>query len=219
MPDYREAELTRIHMRKISKAYPRQSQLAAYKGRFYAVSDEYAVSSVSKCGCSTVALQTLLYYKQVTEEECAALKHRRIKEKHPQARRAQKMHDGLKVWIFRDPVERFVSAYFSTDGETDWPSFLEDKAPKLVTWERHFLPQAQYHEGEAPDVYVELKDYGAFCREHGIPVFPANVNASEAYRKFRLSETDNLLIRQLYAEDYALLEQIRQSGKCYLPNE
>lgn len=184
---------------------------------YYKVSDEYCVTAIPKCACSTTALQTLHYNGLISVEDCEKEKYKHIHKLHSKAREVNHNVDFnslIKVQIIRDPLERFISAYHTLNySDTNWNCFLYEKAKDIMKDDRHFAPQYLY--SKHPDIYVYIKDYEKFCAEHGIEYLPANINNKPEYLNFKITENDKEYIKELYYKDYDFLEHIKNTGKIW----
>ena len=133
---------------------------------------------------------------------------------------SSKYVEGLKVAIYRDPVDRLVSVYtdkvlnpdkrsslcktlmdnniHSLDSLIDYVSIPENLG------ERHLKPQYKYIEESYPlDLIVPLESLSKWVKEE-VHLFPFIANRSKF--KYVPNKEQIERIREIYAEDYKILK-------------
>lgn len=204
-----------------------------YRNNWYKVNDEFAVISISKNACSTVNVQSWTYrnkldinlFKKAEYAHLNDVKLDYIFQKQYNRRFIlTDKPDNLKyVCIIRDPIQRFISTFNTTKftRESDFNIFLKDvvKSFKLLSFNRinqHIQPQSAHFNFEDVDVFVYASGYDKFCNEYNIPFIKLNQNPNKNYQNNILLSDDNIeMIKNLYKEDYNMIDKIKQSGKLY----
>lgn len=205
-----------------------------YLNNFYQISDKYVICEIPKCGCSTIALQSLCYNegKNILDYSCCKYKHlndafggiwTNIKEYSINELHLTK--DQQTIALYRDPIERYISAW----GTTRAYKFDIDFHRNLITIknniytdtyiDHHYTPQSMFYNFENIDSFIKLEDYQKFCDEYNIPWLMANKNISEEYKKIQVTEEEKEIIKDIYKDDYILLDKIRDSNKIYIPKQ
>lgn len=204
-----------------------------FKNNWYKVSDEFAVVSISKNACSTVNVQSWCYqknlditnykdaeYKHLTETNFGHIFHNNrtdyILHKKPK---------GIKyVCIIRDPLERFISAYktktFINDNNLSFNDFLLNVKQTFneckTNINQHIQTQNKHFDFEDVDIFVYACDYERFCKENNINFIKLNQNEDKSYQdKIILTEEHISIVKELYKEDYDMIEKIKHTGKLY----
>ena len=218
-----------------------------YIHQFLKVSEKYVVSQIPKCGCSTVTLQSALYnfpeknYSMdlFSDAEDKHLNTTDIGKKyfntdslfsltrpfHINESNVKYYKNQKVVVIFRDPLERFISACntFKILGHLKDPFekclFIKNKLQRGLTINNHFNPQHIYYDFDDVDIFVSLENYPKFCYDENIPWMKANKNNSKKYLEYVPTQELINEIKDLYKEDYELIEKIYKSNKLYKPLE
>lgn len=203
-----------------------------YLNHFSRISNDYAVSNIPKLGCSTVSLQTLKYFRNIKLDyfrknyefthlckfvhkpdgavfDTARCYNVNLSTKHP---------DLKLVALYRDPLERFISAFrtynqFSSKKKSvqEVLKLLEEGLDKL---DQHFYPQSIFYNPDNIDLFVELKDYEKFCEKNNIEWLMVN-KTSKTAQPINLTEKEVNKIKSLYQSDYDLIDKIKASGKIW----
>lgn len=164
----------------------------------------------------SVAHSTLLHYKAYDPRRFAAY---------------------FKFAVLRDPVDRFLSAYFylkkggTTMVDREWSdTFLAKiESPSAFVWAlrdlryrrtvmewRHFRPQVYFLKNERGQIEVDMllrfehlsEDFQLLCKRiHRHAELP-RVNATPRPRGLVLTDVEEACVRRLYAEDDALRTQL-----------
>lgn len=203
-----------------------------YKNNWYKISDKYAVISISKNACSTVNIQSWCYQNNldITNYKNAEYKHLvevdlgYIFVKNRQHILKVKP-EGIKyVCIIRDPLERIISAYktktFNNDNNLLFKDFLLNVSKTFnkckTNIDQHIQTQNKHFDFEDVDIFVYAHDYERFCNENNINFIKLNQNADKSYQsKIELTNEHISILKDLYKEDYEMIEKIKQSGKLY----
>lgn len=205
------------------------------------INDTYTVIKVPKNGCSTVAIQTLIYNEP---HKFNIIYFKDCEYKHlngigrglifPLTYNFFVNCDDIKnkpneklCFIFRDPYERFLSAYktdFIGKNKTiiEFIDFVKNEINtnkhNLKIVDEHYRPQHTFLNFEDVDVFIELKDYEKFCNENNILFIKANQNFNKNYKnEITLNLTKEHIndIKELYKEDYIMIDKIKNSNKLY----
>lgn len=208
-----------------------------YHNHFYKVSENYVVSMISKIGCSTVALQTKCFNQNLNIEEFKESEYKHINKVYKDSifvemlkykinyRNVYKYPEQKVVALFRDPIERYISicgTMFSHLNENNFNDNLlkvKEHFDKKIELDHHYSPQYMFYDFDKIDIFVELKDYPKFCEEHNIPWIMANKNDKPEYKKLVPTEEQKQIIKDIYNEDYILLDKIKNSNKLYIPKQ
>ena len=203
----------------------------------YKISDNFVVCTCSKNGCTTVMLQSLCYNEQKQINEYNDLEFKHVNQgKYGnlwQYSNKYKINcDNVKnypsqklIFIFRDPIKRFLSAYrtYFVGGSKSIDEFVKFVKEDIETYkdniniiDEHYRPQYAFINFDDIDIFIEQKDYEMFCNEQGIQYLKANQNADKSYQsKIELTDEHILILKELYKEDYEMIEKIKNSGKLY----
>lgn len=199
---------------------------------FYKVSDKYIVSLISKIGCSTVAIQSHCYNcnKDINNYKYFEYKHLggrywtknfifKYSINHP-------LSNQIVVALFRDPIERYMSTWGTNVVVHPNKNNFNDNLIKVkehfdnkIKLDHHYCPQYMFYDFDKIDIFVELKDYSKFCEEHNIPCITVNKNGNPQYKKLVPTEEQKQIIKDIYNEDYILIDKIRNSNKLYIPKQ
>lgn len=203
----------------------------------YKISDNFIIVSCSKNASTTVMLQSLCYNekKQIDEYNDLEFKHANA-SKHGQlwvyADKYNINWDIVEnntnqkfIFIFRDPIKRFLSAYktkFVGRGRTidEFVKFVKEDIETYIDniniINQHYRPQYTFINFDDIDIFIEQKDYEMFCNEQGIQYLKANQNKDLSYQsKIELTDEHISILKDLYKEDYEMIEKIKNSGKLY----
>lgn len=203
-----------------------------YPNNFYQISDKHVICEIPKCGCSTVVLQSLCYNegKNISEYSCCKYKHLNdvfasiwsiIKGYSLNESHLTKNQQAIA--LYRDPIERYISAW----GTRHSGRFNDDFYQNLIAIknniytdthiDHHYTPQSMFYNFENIDIFIKLEDYQKFCDEYNIPWLMVNKNISEEYKKIQVTEEEKEMIKDIYKDDYILLDKIQKSNKIYIP--
>ena len=129
------------------------------------------------------------------------------------------------IFIFRDPIKRFLSAYktWFVGGNRTIDEFVKFVKKDIEKYKdhiniinEHYRPQYTFINFEDIDIFIEQKDYEKFCNEQGIQHIKANQNKDLSYQsKIELTDEHISILKDLYKEDYEMMEKIKTSGKLY----
>lgn len=203
----------------------------------YKISDNFIVISCSKNSSTTVMLQSLCYneHKKIDVYNDLKFKHANCSIHGKLWRYADKYIincDNAKnylneklIFIFRDPIKRFLSAYktWFVGGNRTIDEFVKFVKKDIETYKdniniinEHYRPQYTFINFEDIDIFIEQKDYEMFCNEQGIQHIKANQNKDLSYQsKIKLTDEHISILKDLYKEDYEMMEKIKTSGKLY----
>lgn len=202
----------------------------------YKISDNFIVISCAKNSSTTVMLQSLCYneHKKIDVYNDLKFKHAncsihgklwRYTDKYIiNCDNAKNLNEKL-IFIFRDPIKRFLSAYktWFVGGNRTIDEFVKFVKKDIETYKdhiniinEHYRPQYTFINFEDIDIFIEQKDYEKFCNEQGIQHIKANQNKDLSYQsKIKLTDDHISILKDLYKEDYEMMEKIKTSGKLY----
>lgn len=203
----------------------------------YKISDNFVVNTCSKNCSTTVMLQSLCYneHKKIDEYNDLEFKHvcYSIHEKLWVYSYKYRINcDNVKnypneklIFIFRDPIKRFLSAYrtkFVGRGRTI-DEFVKYVKNDIETYKdninivnEHYRPQYTVINFDDIDIFIDQNDYEMFCNKQGIQYLKANQNKDLLYQsKIELTDEHISILKDLYKEDYEMIEKIKNSGKLY----
>lgn len=203
----------------------------------YKISDNFVVCTCSKNGCTTVMLQSLCYnekrdinfYNDLEFKHANCSIHGQLwlySYKYKINCDNVKNYPNQKlIFIFRDPIKRFLSAYrtYFVGGSKTIDEFVKFVKEDIETYKHnidiinsHYRPQYAFINFDDIDIFIEQKDYEMFCNEQGIQYLKANQNADKSYQsKIELTDDHISILKDLYKEDYEMIEKIKNSGKLY----
>lgn len=202
-----------------------------YVPRMARICDGVVVQITPKCGCSTIAYVADRYagagvFSGVCED---ALRHRHFLDVCDGASGPNGPTDLWAAWnetvameagtldehdryivIWRDPIERVLSAKHTLAPAQPLSEFLEDVVATFryhgdFCIDQHLLPQSYFCKAERVDEWVELKDLSAFLEAEGIAPVRTNMRREEEreYDEDVLDEYRDVL-REIYKDDYAM---------------
>lgn len=203
----------------------------------YKISDNFIVISCAKNASTTVMIQSLCYneHKKIDEYNDLGFKHAnesnrgnlwRYSIKYKINCNIVKNYTNEKlIFIFRDPIKRFLSAYktwFVGLNRTidDFVKFvkkdIEIHKDNINIINEHYRPQYTFINFDDIDIFIEQKDYEMFCNEQGIQYLKTNQNKDLSYQsKIKLTDEHISILKDLYNDDYEMIEKIKTSGKLY----
>lgn len=203
----------------------------------YKISDNFVVCTCSKNGCTTVMLQSLCYNNKLDINFYNDLEFKHVNQGKygnlwPYSNKYKINCDNVKnypnqklIFIFRDPIKRFLSAYrtYFVGGSKTIDEFVKFVKEDIETYKHnidiinsHYRPQYAFINFDDIDIFIEQKDYEMFCNEQGIQYLKANQNADKSYQsKIELTDDHISILKDLYKEDYEMIEKIKNSGKLY----
>lgn len=203
----------------------------------YQISDNFIVISCQKNASTTVMLQSLCYneHKKIDEYNDLEFKHANESNRGNLWDYSNKYEincDNIKkcpnqklIFIFRDPIKRFLSAYktwFVGLNRTidDFVKFVKEDIETYKDYiniiNEHYRPQYTFINFDDIDIFIEQKDYEMFCIEQGIQYLKANQNKDLSYQsKIKLTYEHISIIKDIYKKDYEMIEKIKTSGKLY----
>lgn len=203
----------------------------------YKISDNFVVCTCSKNGCTTVMLQSLCYNEKRDINFYNDLEYKHVGQGKygnlwPYSNKYKINCDNVKkypiqklIFIFRDPIKRFLSAYrtYFVGGSKTIDEFVKFVKEDIETYKHniyivneHYRPQYAFINFDDIDIFIEQKDYEMFCNEQGIQYLKANQNKDLSYQsKIELTDEHISILKDLYKEDYEMIEKIKNSGKLY----
>lgn len=203
----------------------------------YKISDNFVVIKCPKNGCTTVLLQSLCYNEHKKIDEYNDLEFKHVNQSiYGQlwlysnkylinCDNVKKYPSQKLIFIFRDPIKRFLSAYktWFVGKSNTIDEFVKFVKEDIETYKdniniinEHYRPQYMFINFDDIDIFIEQKDYEMFCKEHGIQYLKANQNKDLSYQfKIELTEEHISILKELYKDDYEMIEKIKNSGKLY----
>lgn len=203
----------------------------------YKILDNFVVCTCCKNGCTTVMLQSLCYNKNLDINFYNDLEFKHVNQSiygnlWPYSSKYKINCDNVKkypsqklIFIFRDPIKRFLSAYktYFVGGSKTIDEFVKFVKKDIETYKdtiniinEHYRPQYSFINFDDIDIFIEQKDYEMFCNEQGIQYLKANQNKDLSYQsKIELTDEHISILKDLYKEDYEMIEKIKNSGKLY----
>ncbi len=187
------------------------------------ISSNLCAYNVSKCGCTTLAVSSVKYYKECPIE---SLPLHHYRGNHNYIESLDKI-DRPTLLVYRDPISRWKSFYQNKviRGEhsllTDsLKEFLQERPTledvlyateySLKTFDhtkidQHIRPISDYVKKlKRVDYFVDIKDLDRFLTEQGIE---HSIENSSGNYNVELTEEQESLLKELYAEDYKLLDK------------
>lgn len=203
----------------------------------YKISDNLVVCTCAKNGCTTVMLQSLCYNEKQDINFYNDLEYKHVNQGKygnlwPSSNKYKINCDNVKkypsqklIFIFRDPIKRFLSAYKTrfVGGSKTIDEFVKFVKEDIETYKdniniinEHYRPQYTFINFDDIDLFIEQKDYEIFCKEQEIQYLKTNQNADKSYQtKIELTDEHISIIKDIYKEDYEMIEKIKNSGKLY----
>lgn len=202
------------------------------------ISDKYVVIQIPKIASSTVGLQTLKYNTNANINDFAEYEFEHLgtttngRKNHwmeinryrIQVNNVKNYPDQYVVALFRDPVERFISAYHTKcvnlynlpfDEFLNNTIELINKTTSLSSINEHIRPQYVFYNYYDVDIFIDNNDYKDWCYENDIEVLLVNKTKEN---KIVPTEEQIRKIKDLYKEDYELIDKIKLSKKLYTKN-
>lgn len=192
-----------------------------------AISDDIVVPIVPKCGCSSIAYLSSCYndsqiFKNV---EIDNLKYSHFNELKAGLWReidsillkSEQLHDMKVVVIYRDPIERCISAKHTIAPNMDWETYFSEvvntfNSTPVHLMNQHIIPQTFFYDVNKVDLFVELKDLSHFLSS--IHIAPIEINKrkrdDKSYNKSIL-DYYSVILQELYAKDYEMINNIPES--------
>lgn len=209
--------------------------LTTFKNNWYKVSDKYAVISISKNACSTVNVQSYSYQNKIDINDFKNAEYKHLCDinlnyifQHPNRKYIINKKDNSLVYvcIIRDPIERLLSAYKTKRFVKFFIKKSFDKFLANVKYtfnncllseiNQHIQLQSAHFDFNDVDIFVYSSDYEKFCNEHNISFIKLNQNPDKNYQtKIELTDEHISIIKDIYKEDYEMIEKIKNSGKLY----
>ena len=218
-------------------------QVLRFLNKFVILNNEYAINIMSKCGSSTLGYlayaQNFPDDKFLTKGEDSIHKYDFINfnsSESPKNNYHQKIEMRCwvdiekikkcgykKVAIFRDPIERLLSARnplmfsFNLSTNEDFFTFVGDEIKKPIgCTDQHVIPQSCFYNFDDIDIFVELKDLENWLVSIGCEPIRLNQTPHGRYE----DATDDIKkwmpqLLEYYKDDFALIEKIRDSGKVW----
>lgn len=203
----------------------------------YKISDNLIVCTCPKNGCTTVMLQSLCYndkndIKVYQDLEYKHANHSKYGNLWPYSYKYKINCDKVKyypnqklIFIFRDPIKRFLSAYktWFVGGSKTIDEFVKCVKENIELYknnlnavDEHYRPQYTFINFDDIDIFIEQKDYPIFCKDYNIQYLKTNQNIDKSYQsKINLTAEHISILKKLYKEDYDMIDKIKQSGKLY----
>ena len=221
---------------KLCKIFLKQPEY--YTDRFVSISDDYSACLISKCGCSTVTVQGICYKNGDDISKFHLFENNHLLDagiddnnvyiyRTDPFSLTEKLSSNntnrKNIAIFRDPVDRFISIMHtkhmnlfgnSLDNLLDFVEKVSNNG-EFYKLDQHFVPQCMFYTLNSIDVFVELKDYGNFCKLNNIPWQLVNKNNDDSYKNFKLTEKQISRIKELYYCDSVLIDNIKSSGRLW----
>lgn len=214
-----------------------------YLNKFVILNGEYAVNIIEKNGCSTLGYLSFCQkfpnedfltngentihsydYFHFNAPTCPQNEyHSKIIERCFVDIEKVKESSYKKVAIFRDPMERLLSArnplmfvHFLNSNE-DFFTFVSNEIKKPIgCTDQHIIPQAYYYDFDDIDIFVELKDLEKWLVSIGCEPMKLNQTPQGRYE----DATEDIkkwlpTFNEYYKDDFELIKKIKNSGKVW----
>lgn len=203
----------------------------------YKISDNFVVNTCSKNCSTSVIVQSLCYNEKKQIDEYNDLEFKHVNQSiygnlwmytHKYKINCDKVKNYPNqklIFIFRDPIKRFLSAHktWFVGGSKTFDEFVKIVKNDMETYKdnisivnEHYRPQCAFINFDDIDIFIEQNDYEMFCKEQGIQYLKANQNKDKSYQsKIELTDEHISILKDLYKEDYEMIEKIKTSGKLY----
>lgn len=217
-----------------------------YLNKFVILNNEYAVNFMSKCGCSTLGY--LAYKQKFKDKEFLTCNETSIKDyeyRHfdDYKNKSNDYHLKIKtcclediktckrnkyktVAIFRDPIQRLISArnpLMSTnklETNKEFFEFVDEEIKKPIgLTDQHIIPQAYYYNFNDIDIFIELKFLEKWLISIGCEPIKLNQTPKNRYE----DATEDIkkwlpTLNEYYKCDYELIDKIKNSDKVWIPS-
>ena len=197
-----------------------------YKNVMLKISDNYCVIEISKNGCTTVNAQHLLYNNLYSKDLLESIQYSHACKVFPDFfTTSHHIKDDCsqckKIVIFRDPIDRFKSAWKNQFNYNTIEEFTLHVKHTFNSYDiskinQHINLQSEHFDFDTVDIFVDLKDYKRFCEDNDI--YWTSLNQTNS-KNTNIPEWCVPIIKEVYKKDYEMIEQIKESGKLYIPNK
>ena len=214
----------------------------------YIYINNYAINFMSKCGCSTLGYygyiqkygNTFLRYneKSIHEYEFKHFKYANIDQSKHGYHKIINQYCLVKyedidrnkyktVAIFRDPIERIISArnpliddYKLNNTKEFFDLVIDQYNLGEGNMNQHIMPQYLYYNFDDIDIFIELKDLYKWLNSIGLEPLKLNQTPKDLYKDdpYNNEETFNKyipILKKLYLNDYILIDKIKNSNKLW----
>lgn len=202
---------------------------------WYQISDNILALSISKCGCSTIGYLACLY-KGIKEID--KFKDKKYKSlctlwtscvRKLEINITNRYQDKKLIVIYRDPIERLVSAY-TTIGKgmpiEEYFKQIDYAINNNIVINYHIQPQIHFIQNnnrtiDDIDLFIELKDLKSFIQNE-LDIYDSEMNMTPPDKK--ITNYDDLIkpyigtFMNYYKEDYDMIANIPDSKK-YKPKD
>ena len=214
-----------------------------YLNKFVILNSKYAVNIIEKLGCSTLGY--LAFCQKYPNENFLTAGestihsydfchfyaptspqndyHAKIIERCFVDIGEVKEFGYKKVAIFRDPIQRLLSArnplmfVHSINTNEEFFAFVSNEIKKpIACTDQHLIPQTCFYNFDDIDIFVELKDLENWLVSIGCE--PIRLNQTPQGRYEDATDDIKKWMPQLldyYKDDFALIERIKGSGKVW----
>ena len=203
----------------------------------YKISDNFVVVGCAKNSSTTVMIQSLCYNEHKNINEYNDLEFKHVNQSiygnlWNYSNKYEINCDNVKnhpnenlIFIFRDPIKRFLSAYkaWFVGLNRTIDEFVKFVKEDIETYKdniniinSHYRPQYTFINFDDIDIFIEQKDYEKFCDENNISLIKLNQNQDKDYQsKIELTDEHISILKDIYKKDYEMIEKIKTSGKLY----
>lgn len=216
----------------------------------YIYINNYAINFMSKCGCSTLGYYGYIQKygntflrgneKSIHEYDFKHFKYNNIDSNinyHAIINKYCLVNyediDRTKyktVAIFRDPIERIISARnplineYKLNNTKEYFKWVINQLMQsdLNNLDQHIIPQYFYYNFNNIDLFIELKNLHICLRSIGLKPLKLNQTPKDLYKDdpYNNDEIFNIyypILKKLYNNDYILIDKIKSSNKLWKP--
>ena len=209
---------------RIKNTY-RINNFEPFRNCWVLLNDNFATLPICKIGCTTIFAQAFIYSGKDSLFEFDKIKNEHAYKVYPSYfYETQELYvnketiSQRKIILFRDPKSRLISAWKNIFNNCTFDEFVINVSRTLSNCninniDQHINLQYNHYNFNDIDIFIELKDYPQFCRKESIPWMA--LNQTSCTKDIEVSEFVENLIKDIYAKDYELIEQIKSSEKLW----
>lgn len=118
------------------------------------------------------------------------------------------------ICIIQDPIERLLDTYYKMYKENynTLDDFIEYVKLSFSENKNELKPQFKFFNLNSIDEFIMFNDYKDWCIEHNIEILQDNIKQFNE----EVSESSKEIIKELYKDDYILINIIKDENKLYI---
>lgn len=200
------------------------------------IADGVLCPIVAKCACSSLSLMAAK--RSGSWEQISSVNDEQFEYKHfgqidysiwPTLRSSILLDDSAIdrsknniVAVYRDPVERLISAKHVLDRNSTLEQYIENvietfRCCDIKDIDMHILPQSLQYDAEYVDLFVDIKKLPKYFKSIGLQNVAVNKTPADEKSRYDLSVIDKYMpiIKQIYKCDYDLIASIPEAKQFH----